>query len=299
MSLIKAQGSSGSHFPALAGLTELPSFSQASLIETSLEVRKTNFENLLREFQSWLDYTRNKVIVLKRKNVSQPSENDIKILEWKHRWKRSYMSSWKHRIEDWLENFYDQKHFIHIVITVPRVFDIDYYMRQLKKTWKSLQDLLTKRKGKFDFITVLEPHRDGYPHLHALIFCDWYLISQQELSEYLSSKGVGYVCYIKRYWAHCYGRRPIKYLSKYLSKYWKPSEWTKSFMIFSAYLWKTHTRTISTSNSLLRGVKIVKKPEWIKWFVCDLLDLDTMLNLGGVDPHKIRIPKFLLSPHET
>jgi hypothetical protein len=133
------------------------------------------------------------------------------------------------------------------------------------------------------YVTMLEPHKDGYPHLHVLIFCDFFLIDQKELSRYVKSKGIGKICYIKRYWANRYGRKPIYYLTKYLSKYWNRSKWTDSFMVFSSYLWKTRTRSVTFSRGF--GIIIDKRKEkekrWYLWFICEIDDLEYLLNLGN------------------
>ena len=51
-------------------------------------------------------------------------------------------------------------------------------------------------------------------------------------------------------------------------------------MVFSSYLWKTRTRSISFSRGF--GIVIDKKKEkekqWILWFVCEVDDLEYLLN---------------------
>jgi len=42
-------------------------------------------------------------------------------------------------------------------------------MKQFKKAWKLSHDLLVKRHGRFMYVTTLESHKDGYPHLYALL----------------------------------------------------------------------------------------------------------------------------------
>jgi hypothetical protein len=195
-------------------------------------------------------------------------DKQVMVLEWSHRWKPSYMKNVRKRfkvIADLCENY----NFIHMVLTVERFGGIGYYMRMLKRAWKLLHDLLSKRYGKFMYVTMLEPHKDGYPHLHVLIFCDFFLIDQKELSRYVKSKGIGKICYIKRYWANRYGKKPIYYLAKYVGKYWNKSEWTDNFMVFSSYLWKTRTRSISFSRGF--GIIIEKKEKKrCFWFIADL-----------------------------
>jgi hypothetical protein len=217
----------------------------------------------------------------------QNENKKVMILEWIHRWKRSYMKKVKKRFSDALEWYLDYS-FVHLVITVPRMGDIAYYMRLLKKAWKNLHDFLVKKRGRFEFVTVLEPHKDGFPHLHILLFCNWFLINQKELSDYLKSKGVGEVVYIKRYWANRYGKKPIFYLMKYLSKYWRKEDWSEGFLIFSAFLWRSRTRTFSSSRGFFgvldrgKNIKI-----WTLWFVSDYDEVYRVLNEGNISENDV------------
>ena len=257
------------------------------ILPASLELSKNNCESIA-EWREWLEFTERHVLVFR----SLVDDERVMVLDWMHRWKPGYMRMVKKRfkvIGDLCESY----NFIHVVLTVERFGDIGYYMRMLKRAWKLLHDLLMKRYGKFMYVAVLEPHKDGYPHLHVLIFCDFYLIDQDELSRYVSSKGIGRVCFIKRYWANRYGKKPVYYLAKYLSKYWNRSEWTDSFMMFSSYLWKTRTRSLMFSRGF--GKIIVKNKrvkQWCFWFVCEIDELEYQLNLANIkldDRIKLRL----------
>lgn|GEM_PF-5246614 len=72
----------------------------------------------------------------------------VMVLDWMHRWKKGYIRNVRKRfkvIADLCESY----NFIHIVLTVGHFGDIGYNMRSLKRAWKLLHDLLTKRYGKF------------------------------------------------------------------------------------------------------------------------------------------------------
>jgi len=260
-----------------------PSTIKPSLL-SSLESTKNNCENhyeiqkLIAEWRDWIEFTDNRVLVFR----SVENDKQVMVLDWMHRWKKGYIRNVRKRfkvIADLCESY----NFIHIVLTVGRFGDIGYHMRLLKRGWKLLHDLLIKRYGKFAYIAVLEPHRDGYPHLHILIFCDFYLIKQEELSNYVESKGIGRICFIKRYWSNRYGRKPIYYLTKYLGKYYDRSNWSDGFMVFSSYLWKTRTRSIMFSRGFGKiVVKEKKEKRWELWFTCDRDELEYLLNLGNI-----------------
>lgn len=39
----------------------------------------------------------------------------------------------------------------------------------LKKHWNKLRTALVKKYGSFDYVAVVEPHKDSYPHMHVLL----------------------------------------------------------------------------------------------------------------------------------
>lgn len=47
--------------------------------------------------------------------------------------------------------------------------DLDSKYRVLQPQWQELQRALTKTFGKFDFVTTVEAHRNGRPHLNVII----------------------------------------------------------------------------------------------------------------------------------
>jgi len=248
--------------------------------DPSLESCKNNCDQVIEAFLEWLSFTQRRAIVLKKKD-----SDEFLVLEYRHRWKKSYVKQVKKKLEMAM-TFYLDYDFIHLVLTVPRENNIPYYMERLKKAWKNLHDKLTKEHGYFPYVTVIEPQRDGYPHLHVLMFCNWRLFdkrTKKELNNYLKDKGIGEVCYAKRYWAKSYGARPLRYLLKYLGKYWNKEDWKndRRFLLFFAFLWLSRTRTITMS----RGFWFVKpKPTthmWELFIVCDIDELGNYLYPGS------------------
>lgn len=178
-----------------------------------------------------------------------------------------------------LEYLSENHHFVHVVLTVNRnVSRVDAF-RLLTKNWNRLRSLLIKRIGFFKFLRVLEAHRDGYPHMHLLIFTKRYVIKQMELSRYCREYGLGKIVFIKRYWAGRYHKRlPVAYLSKYLTKQFK-REWRDGDWIFYALLWKFRFRSYGFSNGFCS-----MKPErslslkWVKVAVCDYEGIIKLVN---------------------
>jgi len=256
-----------------------------SLFETSLEKYKSNSEmcKLLSKFERWLEYTRNRVLIFVKRDTDHEvlDVEDIMILPWIHRWKKEYMLKIKKMFRDALEDHQNES-FVHLVITCERKYDIGFYMRLIKKVWNMLNDMLKKRGIEFSYVSVLEPHQDGYPHLHVLMFTKQYVINVEELRQYVVEKGLGYEVFIKRYWSTAGGKKPLYYLMKYLSKYFESENWSFSMKLFFAYLWDTHTRTISSSRGFFSyNVKVVKH-EWILYAVSTIEELEYTLMLMNV-----------------
>jgi len=183
-------------------------------------------------------------------------------LPYIHRFKKIYYNEIRRNLEIELTYFLD-RNFLHMTLTVPRERSIPHYMKQLKKAWKALHDYLVKKYGYFDYIGVIEPQNDGYPHLHVLIFADWKLfemdkekaeklgiLTKEELNKYLASKGVGYVTWVKRYWKGQWDvNLALHYVTKYVRKYWKYEKFrnNKNISLFYAFLRVTKVRTIVAS----------------------------------------------------
>lgn len=86
-------------------------------------------------------------------------------------------------------------------------------MHYIREVWRKFRVTLKRKLGKnVSFISVVELHKSGYPHLHALV--DQY-IPQAWISEAWSGLGGGRVVYIER----VKDMRQIGwYLGKYLTK---------------------------------------------------------------------------------
>jgi hypothetical protein len=154
--------------------------------------------------------------------------------------------------------------FVHFVLTVKRDKPIHYQIKALKENWNRLRALIKKRLGfNPDFFTVLEPHRDGYPHLHVLIFTEKFVISHKELSDWCDKHNLGYVVWLRRYWKNGFRKKPIYYLAKYLSKQYRLDSWSEGQLKFYAYLWFYLRKTKSYSFSCSRRLSFEKKRKWV------------------------------------
>jgi len=171
-----------------------------------------------------------------------------------------------------------------------------------------------KKHGLLPYICVLEPHKSGYPHLHVLIFTSKYLVNQAQLSNLWQKYGVGEVVYLKRYWNWGRDSRGFKYLTKYLTKFYKDvpkvlkmlngqtGDFKGLFMkrvVFYAWLWHGKVKTYSFSQGFSALWFRKSSGEWEFWMICwDSGLLDSLIWFYGIRfDHQIDdffpcVPKF-------
>ncbi|NIS38144.1 hypothetical protein GWN91_02990, partial [Candidatus Saccharibacteria bacterium] len=114
----------------------------------------------------WLEKTRFAKIVLKKRDSKRfgASINDILVLEYKHRFKESYVWQTLEKFRRIIAEKRDQP-YVHLTLTCYRSFEIPQAIEALKRGWNNLRAFFTKRHGKLEYLAVLEPHDDGFPHL--------------------------------------------------------------------------------------------------------------------------------------
>jgi hypothetical protein len=154
-------------------------------------------------------------------------------------------------IKDWnLEG----ARWIHVVLTVrtpdnPEAWLLAYdeFKREWNRLLTNLRRIHIEKYGvNFEcFITILEPHKSGFPHLHVVINTPYYLISQKELQKLWK---IGKVVWIRR----VKNSEEILYLMKYLTKQFKVDKWDKKDWVYFALLWKSGTRSYSVSRCFYR-----------------------------------------------
>jgi hypothetical protein len=102
----------------------------------------------------------------------------------------------------------------------------------MNKFFEKLRKAMQKKWGRFHYLKITEPHKDGFPHFHVLIV--GHAIASKEVLEHIRSL-----------WTEKYGMGNIdlqvlrkglgagvNYIMKYLTKSMKPI--AKGFRIFTA-----------------------------------------------------------------
>jgi hypothetical protein len=156
--------------------------------------------------------------------------------------------------------------FVHIELTVDRSESICRSIRKLYKYWNNLRSFLKKRLGRnYPYFSKIEPHKDGYPHLHIFYFCPKFLIKQELLSEWCREHGLGKVVWLKRYWAKGCRKKPLYYLTKYLTKQFKVKKWSWGEGVFYACMWFMNAKSYTFSQGFLPRKR--KSGRWICMYV--------------------------------
>jgi hypothetical protein len=156
-------------------------------------------------------------------------------------------------------------------------------LKNLKKAYRALIDVLRHTYGTTDYFWILEPHKTGYAHMHLIY---WRILSETEQDhvrnlwecKYQAGKeGVGVSFSLPRasengvYEAGSIAKVRsylIKYLSKGLYKKFEPAE-----ILFNAVLWSTKTRMWGCSRNFSKIMKpeIKESEDWecLKIWKCD------------------------------
>ena len=214
-----------------------------------------------------------------------------KTVEYVHRWTKTYRRGWLSKLY-LLENYIRQNPSPVTMLTLTTYQDGQYSKRMrggntvareesfelLKQGWKWLSMVLRKEfGGSFDYLTIMEPHESGYPHMHIPIFHD--------IPEHVREK-------VQRLWSEKYGfgsaehgvnfqegmdfsigesRTDIQSLRNYLMKYlskgflgtgskFGDANLTPGELVFNALVWKYQYRIFGSSRHLSQVMKYQKPP---------------------------------------
>ena len=156
--------------------------------------------------------------------------------------------------------------------------DREESLQMLLDSWRKLKFMLKKRilKRNFDYVYVLENHKDGYPHIHVCIFGTldkkqkaWVIrlwsekycagsrehgatFSKERKKERVDTSGDG-LPIRSRDDVNWIGFYLLKYMGKTFSE---TEEMTKGDLQFSTLLWKTGARQYNTSRHLAQIMKL-------------------------------------------
>lgn len=221
-------------------------------------------------------------------------------VEYIHRWTLPYVKGWKkklYQLDEWYrsqpdlpvtmitQTTYQAGKYSRLkkgrAITIPESFELQ------KHGWKKLHRMITRDYGKFDYVSIIEPHLEndtGYPHTHIPVFLD---IDESDQERYI------------RVWAEKYkigsedhglrfsppagpGGRVLSvrnYLMKYLSKGFLATgskfgdePISPGHLVFHAICWKHQYRIFGASRHLSRVMGWDRSGNTVDWLATSILD---------------------------
>lgn len=251
------------------------------------------YAEFVREFLTYLNTTAGTRFRL-RGLSAEVSEVEMEI-EYVHRWTATYRRGWIAKLYQ-LDEWYQQSRPPVTMLTLTTYQDGEYSRRKgryltipesfeaLKGGWKNLSMVLRKPDalGKFDYLSIVEPHQSGYPHLHVPIFADVPEPLQERIGNLWEGYGAGSAEHGVNF-SFRESRADISsvrnYLLKYLSKGLtgtgsrfgdeplSPGEW-----VFQALIWKHRWRIFGSSRNLSRIMAWDRSSEPVQWLSTDLVD---------------------------
>jgi len=196
------------------------------------------------DFNEYLDRTANSAMVFHGVNMAyfEPvTSRGEYIHRWTDRYRRRLLARF-YKLDDWFKA--NPCNTTMMTLTTRHEGFLPDQYALLQESYNKLRTNMRQPSflGKFSYFYVLEPHKDGYVHLHMLIF--------KELSQEHQDR-------IKGLWANKYGvgveealdfeiktvegglESPKNYLMKYLEKTFKDADtdFNSSFFLFSAVAW--------------------------------------------------------------
>lgn len=198
------------------------------------------------EFFEYLERTSNSVMIFHGHEM-RFNEPVISRGEYVHRWSGRYkkrLLARFYKLDAWFrENSCDTT--LMTLTTVHRGSLPDQYTLLLNH-YRKLRDAMRRPHflGKFTYFYVLEPHQDGYIHLHMLIFQELTREQQERIKSIWSERyGVGVADALDFEIKTVAGglHSPRNYLMKYLAKTFDidpaSTDTSSAFFLFSAVAW--------------------------------------------------------------
>lgn len=231
-----------------------------------------------------------------------PPEDCTRDLEYVHRWTTTYrrgVLSKFYQLEDWhaenptsitmmtlttyheVDKWGGKAHTPQAEgMTIPRSFEV------LKSSWASLTKAIRYYLPGVPWVWIMEPHLNGYPHLHAVIFDDVTLGTQASIKKLWANYGAGSI----EHGADFSVSKPetsiqsirnylVKYIAKGFtttgSKFGEGDPWTPGQLVFYALVKKNGWRLFGASKDLCKVMAYNKKSdERITWYATQILDTD-------------------------
>lgn len=148
----------------------------------------------------------------------------------------------------------------------PKKLSQDCAWRRIGKDFNNFMSRMRKDYGKMVAIRCFQPHKSGYPHVHAILFFRHQKFRMKKMSKKFRLST--YPTKLKSHWIHGFSdwscvqvlERAMRYIMRYLSKGLKTDD---LYLLGLAKMWVFNIRafSISTSISRLDISSIIKNEE--------------------------------------
>ena len=233
-----------------------------------------------------------------RDDVPYETEREI---EYIHRWTKPYRKAVISKFYQ-LEEWYKRNPTPITLLTLTTYQDGDYSVqmkggattiqeafKMLKQGWYRLSNWIRKYHPEVkNYITIMEPHKSGYPHLHVILFGTIPEESQKRIRNLWSKKyqagdyynGVDFSLSSPKEGIKSIRNYLIKYIAKTLqdgktgTKFNIQEGWSPGELLFNAVMWKNKYRLWGASAELSRVMARKPSPQVSQkiWTYTELID---------------------------
>lgn len=271
-----------SRFSENPDYSEIPFTDKLEAVRATVEEGDTRtletVEEAVDAFEDYLIAKENANLVMREKN-----EGDLLVLPHNHRWTAAYRKMTYAKLkaaEDYIKDEYgNEAPTTLLTLTAPHKDENGDYrafadvLDDIKAGWDKARRVIRRETDgiKTSTLTVFEPHGDGYPHLHVLVFGVARPSMGEKIQDYWTERYVegaskkAQDVNVKRGRSAQIGS-PAQYVMKYLSKTLiREGEETgtakesvptiEGYRQFSALLWATGARHYTMSEDMSQAVK--------------------------------------------
>jgi len=241
------------------------------------------YEMVVCEFLRYLENTENMKFRLSAEYYGENGIEDYTVeIPYMHRWKTEYKNGvlWKvYQLEEYLKmNPYE----VITMVTFTTSHGYNKFHRKseysdvtiqqsfadLKKGWAKIRHHLKK----YQYVWIMEPHKNGYPHIHVVVLSVIPVKEQRQIKELWVKWGIGshehgvnFEAKEKDQSVKSVRNYLIKYMRKTIykteSKFGENEKWTTGELIFNALAYKHQWRFWGATKALSAVMRFTKKAD--------------------------------------
>ena len=241
------------------------------------------YDRVVREFLMYLENTEKMKFRLSAEYYGENGIEDYTVeIPYMHRWKTEYKNGvlWKfYRLEDYLkENPID----VVTMVTFTTSHGYNKFHRKGKTSNRTIQESFAELKEGwrkirdnfrgFQYVWIMEPHENGYPHIHVAVFGKIPEKDQYRIMSLWAKWGIGsydhgvqFEAKEKKDSVKSVRNYLLKYMRKTIykteSKYGENEKWTTGELVFNALAYKHRWRFWGATKELSSVMRFTKKTD--------------------------------------